>query len=51
MAICYTKHMTSKYIKRTYRITKEQDKWVKKNKSITGSESASIRRLIDYMIG
>ena len=37
----------SKLIKRTYRITTEQDKVVKKNKKIFGSESNYIRTLIN----
>ena len=37
---------TSNLIKRTYRITKEQDKAVKKNVKKFGSESEYIRRLI-----
>jgi hypothetical protein len=35
-----------KYIKRTYRITKEQDKVVKKNAKKFGGESEYIRRLV-----
>jgi len=37
----------TKLIKRTYRITTEQDKVVKKNKKIFGSESNYIRTLIN----
>ena len=35
-----------KLIKRTYRISKQDDKTVKKNKKTFGSESEYIRRLI-----
>ena len=38
---------TSNLIKRTYRITKEQDKAVKKNKKKFGGESEYIRQLIE----
>ena len=37
-----------KYLKRTYRITPAQDKWVKKNKKKYDSESGFIRQLISY---
>jgi len=38
-----------KLIKRTYRITEEQDKKIKKLKTKTRSESAVIRMIIDNL--
>lgn len=40
---------TSKYIKRTYRISPDHDKKVKKNKKRFGSESSVIRNSIDKL--
>lgn len=41
--------MKPKYIKRTYRITIEQDKKVKKKSTKTISESEIIRKLIETL--
>ena len=42
--------MKSQYIKRTYRVTKEQDKKVKKLAKKAGGESAVIRSLIEKAV-
>lgn len=41
--------MKPKYIKRTYRITIEQDKKIKKKSTKTISESEVIRKLIETL--